>query len=460
MEKVLQTWLDHQCRILSGSRRAMLLIVPPDQRPDNQVLFWPDDRGDHAMLSHVARVALRDKKPVIKPLSTQGDKTDESRDVVACPLFLEDQLLGVVSFEMTHRSLSRLRAVIQEVQAGARWIVAMKELSFEAVLASKKSDQRSSPNINPGPMPSRWAKWLGARFLPLKVGAGLAAVLLGGFFLIGTLLHTSSDSASQAITRHRIDAPQQEKTFRRQINSGDSVGNRETVKQGQQEPPIEEQKVPSQGSQIPREKSKTSIGSVQTEISTDPALSDEKTVSHTLVEPSDQESSGAEDRDALNLVTAAATTKPIQERYSIEVGPIIGDRDVKAASSILHSNGLEFQQIPGVKTVTVTRLLEGVYTRENANKRFKEIQEFVDSPFIISEKGTFAVYVATYHDQKKANQKIKQLAQKNIKATALTTELQLKGIILVVKNVDGSIRQTITDQMSKIGLPVKLGKPG
>ncbi len=460
MEKVLQTWLDHQCRMLSGSRHAMLLIVPPDQGPDNQVLFWPDDRGDHAMLSHVARVALRDKKPVIKPLSTQGDNTGESRDVVACPLFLEDQLLGVASFEMTHRSLSRLRAVIQEVQAGARWIVAMKDLSFEPVLASKKSDQRSSPKIIPEPMPSRGAKWLGVRFLPLKVGAGLTAVLLGGFFLIGTLLHTLSDSASQTITRHRVVAPQQDKTFRTQISSGDSVGNGETVKPGEQEPPIEEQKAPSQGSQMPREKSETPTGSEQTDISTDPALSDEKTVSRILVEPSDQESSGAEDRDTLNLETAAATTKPIQELYSIEVGPIIGDRDLKAAGGILRSNGLEFQQTPGMKTVTVTRLLEGLYTRENANKRFKEIQEFVDSPFILSEKGKFAVYVATYHDQKKANQKIKQLAQKNIRATAVTTELQLKGTILVVKNVDGSIRQTITDQMSKRGLPVKLGKPG
>ena len=172
MERVLQTWLDHQCRMLSGSRHAMLLIVPTDQGPDNRVLFWPDDRGDHAMLSHVARVALRDKKPVIKPLSTQGEKTGESRDVVACPLFLKDQLLGIVSLEITHRSLSRLRAVVQEVQAGARWIVAMKDLSLEKALAPEKRDQPSSPTINPEPMQNRWAKWLGSRFLPLKVVAG------------------------------------------------------------------------------------------------------------------------------------------------------------------------------------------------------------------------------------------------------------------------------------------------
>ena len=200
--------------------------------------------------------------------------------------------------------------------------------------------------------------------------------------------------------------------------------------------------------------------SEQTEIATGPALPDEKTASHTLMEPSDQESSDAKNHGTLNSGAAAATTQPIQELYSIEVGPIIGDRDLKAASRILHSNNLEFQQTPGMKTITVTRLLEGLYTRENANKRFKEIQEIVESPFILSEKGKFAVYVATYHDQKKANQKIIQLAQKNIKATAVTTELQLKGIILLVKDLDASNRQTITDQMSKIGLPVKLGKPG
>ena len=309
-------------------------------------------------------------------------------------------------------------------------------------------------------MQNRWAKWLGSRFLPLKVGAGLTAVLLGGFFLSSTLLHTPPDSVPQAITRHRVVTPQQGNTFKIQIGSDDQIDNGEIVKPGDQEPLIEKQKTSSEGTQLFREKSKTPIVSEQTEIATDPALSDEKTASHTLMETSDQESSDAKNHGTLNSGTAAATTKPIQELYSIEVGPIVGDRDLKAASRILHSNNLEFQQTPGMKTITVTRLLEGLYTRENANKRFKEIQEIVDSPFILSEKGKFAVYVATYRDQKKANQKIIQLAQKNIKTTAVTTELQLKGIILLVKDVDASNRQTITDQMSKIGLPVKLGKPG
>lgn len=386
MEKVLQTWLDHQCRMLSGSRYAVLLTVQPDQGPDKRVLFWPDEPRDHAMLSHVARVALRDKKPAIKPLSTQGDKTGESRDVVACPLFLEKRLLGVVAFEMTHRSLSRLRAVVQQIQAGARWLEAMVDLSLESALASKKRDQRASVKINPEPVQSRWAECLGPRFLPLKVGAGLTAVLLVGFFLISILLRTPSESASQAIKHHKVVAPQQGNTFRIQVDSGDSVGHGAAVKPDGREPPI-------------------------------------------------------------------------QELNSIEVGPVIGNRDLKKASSILHNNGLEFQQTAGVKTVTVTRLLEGLYTRDQANKRFKEIQKIVDSPFILSEKGKFAIYVATYHDQKRANQRIKQLAQKNIKVTAVTSELQLKGTILVIKNVDGPNHQAITDQMSKIGLSVKVGRP-
>jgi len=459
MEKVLQTWLDHQCRMLSGSRYAVLLTVQPDQGPDKRVLFWPDEPRDHAMLSHVARVALRDKKPVIKPLSTQGDKTGESWDVVACPLFLAKRLLGVVAVEMTHRSLSRLRAVVQQIQAGARWLEAMVDLSLEPALASKKRDQRASVKLNPEPVQSRWAKCLGPQFLPLKVGAGLTAVLLVGFFLISILLRTPSESASQAINRHKVVAPQQGNTFRIQVDSGDSVGHGAAVKPDGREPPIEEQKTPSQGTQLPREQSKTPTGSEQTEIVTDPDLSDVKTASPTSMETSDQASSGIKDQGALNFKTAAAATRPIQELNSIEVGPVIGDRDLKKASSILHNNGLEFQQTAGVKTVTITRLLEGLYTRDQANKRFKEIQKIVDSPFILSEKGKFAIYVATYHDQKRANQRIKQLAQKNIKVTAVTSELQLKGTILVVKNVDGPNRQTITDQMSKMGLSVKVGKP-
>jgi len=66
--------------------------------------------------------------------------------------------------------------------------------------------------------------------------------------------------------------------------------------------------------------------------------------------------------------------------------------------------------------------------------------------------------VATYHDFDKAIQKSKQLAQNNIKVIAVPTELKMEGTKLVVKQVRQPNISTVQDQVSKIGLPVKILK--
>ena len=66
MEKVLQTWLFHQCRTLPGSIQAVLLTGPPDEGPYDRTLRWPDERRDHTVLSRVAQAALRKQQAVDK----------------------------------------------------------------------------------------------------------------------------------------------------------------------------------------------------------------------------------------------------------------------------------------------------------------------------------------------------------------------------------------------------------
>jgi multidrug resistance efflux pump len=128
MEKVLQTWLFHQCRMLSGSMHAVLLTGPPDQGPYDRALSWPDKRRDHSVLSRVARAALRNKQAVIKTRNNADEKTGEPLDALACPLYLSGRLFGVVAIEMTHRSQPMQQASVQQVQAGAKWLETMIQL--------------------------------------------------------------------------------------------------------------------------------------------------------------------------------------------------------------------------------------------------------------------------------------------------------------------------------------------
>jgi len=128
MEKVLQTWLLHQCRILSGSIQAVLLTGPPDEGPYDQALFWPDEHRDRSALSRVAQAALRNKQAVVKTRNNEVEKTGEPLDALACPLFLSGRLFGVVAIEMTHRSQPMQQATVQQVQAGAKWLDTMIQL--------------------------------------------------------------------------------------------------------------------------------------------------------------------------------------------------------------------------------------------------------------------------------------------------------------------------------------------
>jgi regulatory protein YycI of two-component signal transduction system YycFG len=68
--------------------------------------------------------------------------------------------------------------------------------------------------------------------------------------------------------------------------------------------------------------------------------------------------------------------------------------------------------------------------------------------------------VATYHNRDKAIQKSKQLAKNNIKVTAVPTDIKMKGTKLVVKQIEQQNISAVQDQMSKLGLPVKILKSG
>lgn len=129
MEKeVLKTWLFHQCRMLSGSIHAVLLTGAPDKGPFKQTLFWPEVGYDHSVLSSIAQAALRYKRAVIKTRNNIVQKTCEPLDALACPLFMEGQLFGVVAIEMTHRSQPMQQATVRQVQLGVRWLQAMMML--------------------------------------------------------------------------------------------------------------------------------------------------------------------------------------------------------------------------------------------------------------------------------------------------------------------------------------------
>ncbi|MDX2480108.1 MAG: HlyD family efflux transporter periplasmic adaptor subunit [Desulfuromusa sp.] len=111
--------------MMSGTTHAVLLTGPPDEGPYNRALLWPDEGCDFAVLSLVAQTALQKKQPVINTRFDIVEKTGEPLDGLACPLFLNGKLFGVIAMQMTHRSQPMQKATVQQVQAGTKWLEAM-----------------------------------------------------------------------------------------------------------------------------------------------------------------------------------------------------------------------------------------------------------------------------------------------------------------------------------------------
>ena len=133
MKKILKTWLSQQCQMLPGATHAVMLTGAPDEGPYDQAFYWPGDQHDHASLQRVTKAALDSKQVVVKTRNNTADETGEPLDALACPLFMNGKLFGVVGIEMTSRSQSMQQATVQQLQAGAKWLDTMTQLQGQTV---------------------------------------------------------------------------------------------------------------------------------------------------------------------------------------------------------------------------------------------------------------------------------------------------------------------------------------
>jgi len=428
MEKVLQKWLDHQCRMLQGCRRALLVTGKPRKGKFKRSLFWPDDNYDHAVFFRVAQVAVRNKKTVIKTLRKQGKDSDQSLNVLACPIFLKKKLLGAIVIVMAYRSLSLQNAAVQQVQNGVNWLEAMLELPYDPLQAAK-------------------SKLFGLRRPSLQTAAGLAIILLVGLILISPLLRIPSNSETEKVARRTIVAPQNVHTIKAQVPLNEaSVKGDPVSKTGNQRLQKEDAQHDGEQGEAPGE-------SQRIEVVANPDNAQAISTAAIVPEVTTEASNAASDSDA-----ATATTEMVAKTHTMEIGPIIKSSQLKQVTKILQTNGFEYQQTTGEGTIKAIRLLEGLYARSKVKDRFGEVKKVVPSPFVLREKGGMAIYVATYRDRAKAEQKIKQLAKKDLHVTAVDAELKKKGTILIIQNCTQAHIDKITNQIKNMGLSVDVSK--
>ncbi len=145
---------------------------------------------------------------------TQLAKAQQGAAICTLPLIKNGKAIGALLLERDTDKPFEAETVAQCEQIG---------LLLGPVLETRRREERPLPVKALESLQSCCVKLFGPRYLPLKMGVGLAAVLLVWFSLASAMLRISSDSVLEASVCRAIVAPQQGYIAEARVRAGDLV---------------------------------------------------------------------------------------------------------------------------------------------------------------------------------------------------------------------------------------------
>lgn len=107
----------------------------PEKNGYTPIAFWPENLTEFKEFAGSAKVALSHGKGILLQNKDVGLATGEPSDVIASPLFLDDQLYGVIVIQMSRRIPAKQQAVIQQLEGAA--------CSFAVMIMQRSSTEKS-----------------------------------------------------------------------------------------------------------------------------------------------------------------------------------------------------------------------------------------------------------------------------------------------------------------------------
>ncbi len=180
--------------------------------------------------------------------------------------------------------------------------------------------------------------------------------------------------------------------------------------------------------------------------------------------PAEEEGALAQPADAevpkvapLPEVAQPRVVKPVDKpqptaMYAVLVGPLIGQQEVAEATTQLRKLGFEPELTRGKGPVEMIRLLEGVYPPAEARKRIQVIKQKTGDAFLMPTGENLAIYVGSFHDQGRAAKFSAQLAEKGVKVSQVTSDVELDGRMLKALQADQETAQQVAKHIAQYGL--------
>lgn len=127
MKNFAQNWLNIQCQSIEGLSCALFLLTDSEHKGLTRAAQWPFGSKEPLELAAVSRVAIK-KRDVAINLNVNCDKTKkQTYDYLATPLFLNNELLGIIAVKTTHNDKKTQNKILYTLAIGAKWLTLPQE---------------------------------------------------------------------------------------------------------------------------------------------------------------------------------------------------------------------------------------------------------------------------------------------------------------------------------------------
>jgi RND family efflux transporter MFP subunit len=115
-------WLEIQCRLIQGVRRAVVVLGPKDRGPFAPVAVWPVGVAGGRSLAETVERAITQRKTVVGLGKASVDGQAKAHDLVGTPVVVNDNIYGGVAFEIERAPDRDLGAVVSSLEWSTTWL--------------------------------------------------------------------------------------------------------------------------------------------------------------------------------------------------------------------------------------------------------------------------------------------------------------------------------------------------
>ncbi|NNK55809.1 MAG: HlyD family efflux transporter periplasmic adaptor subunit [Desulfofustis sp.] len=121
MDQTTHRWLNDLCNLTPGVIRAVVFIKTELENQFSLAAQWPNKLVEHETLAKVARDTITSSNTQLLNNQINEGETGEPRDIISCPLFVDEKIYGAVVVDLYNRVSVKQQEALQQISNAAYW---------------------------------------------------------------------------------------------------------------------------------------------------------------------------------------------------------------------------------------------------------------------------------------------------------------------------------------------------